>query len=284
MALLKEISSNKCFGGLQKVFSHLSKELSCEINFSIFLPAGTSAQKFPVLYYLSGLTCNELNCVQKSGFQKYADEHKIIVVCPDTSPRNIEGLDVSTFSWDFGYGAGFYVDATKDPYKANFRMFSYVTSELIDVVNANFQVIPNKQSITGHSMGGHGALVCALRNPGLYQSVSAFSPIVNPINCPWGKKAFGGYLGDNEEAWKAYDATELVGHYNGPPLELFIDQGSEDQFLKENQLLPNNLTEAAAKAQVPFVYKLRDGYDHSYFFIASFMGEHVAYHAKFLNQ
>lgn len=253
------------------------------MNFAIYLPGDEgNKKKYPVIYFLSGLTCNELNCVQKSGFQRYAAEHGIIVVCPDTSPRNIEGLDESAFSWDFGYGAGFYVDATQDAYKKNFRMYSYITSELIEVVNSNFPVIANKQSIFGHSMGGHGAFICALKNPGLYQSVSAFAPISNPINCPWGKKALAGYLGPDESAWKEYDATELVSKYNGPPLELFIDQGSEDQFLKEDQLLPKNLTSAAAKAQVPFVYKLREGYDHSYFFIASFIGEHLAYHAKFL--
>jgi len=282
MSQLKLVSANKIFGGLQKVFSHHSKELSCDMNFAIFLPGGDESDKYPVIYYLSGLTCNELNCVQKSGFQRYAAEYGVIVVCPDTSPRNIEGLDESGFSWDFGYGAGFYVDATQDAYKKNFRMYSYVTSELIEVVNANFPVIPNKQSIFGHSMGGHGALICALKNPGLYQSVSAFAPISNPVNCPWGKKALGGYLGSDETAWKDYDATELVQRYNGPPLELFIDQGGEDQFLKEDQLLPNNLTAAAARAHVPFIYKLREGYDHSYFFIATFIGEHLAYHAKFL--
>jgi len=284
MSEVKLVSANKIFGGFQKVFSHHSKELSCDVNFAIFLPGGdeSSGDKYPVIYYLSGLTCNELNCVQKSGFQRYAAEHGVIVVCPDTSPRNIEGLDESGFSWDFGYGAGFYVDATQDAYKKNFRMYSYVTSELIEVVKANFPVIPDKQSIFGHSMGGHGALICALKNPGLYQSVSAFAPISNPINCAWGKKALGGYLGSDEAAWKDYDATELVQRYNGPPLELFIDQGGEDQFLKEHQLLPNNLTAAAARAHVPFIYKLREGYDHSYFFIATFIGEHLAYHAKFL--
>ncbi|CRK99584.1 CLUMA_CG012896, isoform A [Clunio marinus] len=282
MLQLKQISSNKSFGGSQKVFSHFSKVLSCDMNFAIFLPSEDVNQKYPVLYYLSGLTCNELNCVQKCGFQKYAAENGIIVVCPDTSPRNIEGLDTSAFSWDFGYGAGFYVDATIDLYKKNFRMYSYVTTELIEMINSNFPAIPGKQSVTGHSMGGHGALICALKNPGLYQSVSAFAPISNPVNCPWGHKAFKGFLGPDESTWKAYDATELVSKYKGPPLELFIDQGSEDQFLKENQLLPNNLVEAAKKVQMPLIYKLRDGYDHSYFFMSTFISEHFAYHAKFL--
>lgn len=154
MSELKEISSNKCFGGVQKAFSHKSSALSCEMNFAIFLPDGIADKKFPVIYYLSGLTCNELNCVQKAGFQRYAAENGLIVVCPDTSPRNIEGLDTTAFSWDFGYGAGFYVDATQEPYSKNFKMFSYVTEELIEVIEANFPVVPNKQSICGHSMGG----------------------------------------------------------------------------------------------------------------------------------
>lgn len=161
-------------------------------------------------------------------------------------------------------------------------MFSYITSELIEVVISNFPANQEKMGIFGHSMGGHGALICALKNPGLYKSVSAFAPICNPINCQWGEKNFGNYLGDNKEAWKEYDATELVGKYNGPPLELFIDQGDKDNFLA-NQLLPKNLIEASAKAQVPAILKMREGYDHSYFYIATFMGEHIEYHAKFLN-
>lgn len=280
MGDLKEISSNKVFDGYQKVFSHQSKELSCEMNFAIYLPEESKNKKLPVLYYLSGLTCNELNCVQKAGFQRTASENGIIVVCPDTSPRNIADLDTSEFAWDFGYGAGFYVDATTEKYKKNFRMFSYITSELIDVINANFPV-SSKQSICGHSMGGHGALICALKNPGLYQSVSAFAAICNPIKCQWGEKNFGGYLGDDREAWKAYDATELVGKYNGAPLEIFLDQGSADNFLA-NQLLPNNLVEACKNAQFPVVFKLRDGYDHSYFYISTFIEEHILYHAKYL--
>jgi S-formylglutathione hydrolase len=279
MAAVTQLSSNKVFGGLQKAFSHQSKELSCEMKFSIFLPGGDD-KKFPVLYYLSGLTCNELNFVQKSGFQKYAAAHEIIVVCPDTSPREIPNLDTSNFGWDHGYGAGFYVDAIQEKFKKNFRMYSYITSELISVINENFPV-NNKQSIFGHSMGGHGALICALKNPGLFQSVSAFAPICNPTKCPWGEKNFSEYLGEDRELWKEYDATELVGKYNGPPLELFIDQGKADQFL-EKELLPENLITAAKNAQVPLIYKSREGYDHSYFYIATFVEEHMNYHAKFL--
>lgn len=224
MTGLTEVSNNKIFNGQQKIFSHHSKELSCEMQFAIYLPPQSNqSNPLPVLYWLSGLTCNETNFIQKAGAQRYAAEHGIIIVCPDTSPRkvNIPGEDDS---WDFGSSAGFYIDATNEPWNKNYRMFSYVTSELVQLVNSNFPTIPDRLSIFGHSMGGHGALVCALKSSGLYKSVSAFAPISNPIECPWGKKAFAGYLGKNEETWKNWDATELVKKYNGPPLELFIDQ------------------------------------------------------------
>lgn len=235
----------------------------------------------PVLYYLSGLTCNESNFVQKAGAQRLANEHGLAIVCPDTSPRNVN-IPGEDDSWDFGSGAGFYVDATVSPWSTNYRMFSYVTKELQETINGNFPVNPEKQGIIGHSMGGHGALVCSLKNPGLYKSVSTFSAISNPIQCPWGKKAFAGYLGPDETIWKEWDATELVKNYQGPPLELFLDQGSADDFLTAGQLLPNNLVEAAREAQVPCILKMRDGYDHSYFYIATFIQEHIEYHAKIL--
>lgn len=202
-------------------------------------------------------------------------------MCPDTSPRgvNIAGEDDS---WDFGSGAGFYVDATTDAWRKHYRMYSYVTSELIQLIGENFPALPGRQSITGHSMGGHGALVCAMRNPGLYASVSAVSPICNPIKCPWGEKALGGYLGDDRTTWSAYDATELVATYTGPDLRIFIDQGSEDNFYKQQQLLPENLVTACTKAGVKCELQMRDGYDHSYFYVASVIGEHLTHHAKFL--
>ncbi|KAG8235423.1 hypothetical protein J437_LFUL017391 [Ladona fulva] len=275
-----EVSSNRCFGGYQKVFSHESKELKCKMNFAVYLPpqAENDGEKLPVVYWLSGLTCTEQNFIQKAGAQRYASELGIIIVCPDTSPRgcNIPGEDDS---WDFGTGAGFYVDATADPWKKNYRMFSYVTEELPNLIEDSFPVDPNRKSIMGHSMGGHGALICALKTKGKYCSVSAFSPICHPTACPWGKKAFSGYLGggDGDKSWEEWDATCLVAKYNGPPLEILIHQ-----FLKENQLLPEKLVAACTQGKVPVVLHMSEGYDHSYYFIASFIGQHLEHHAKYL--
>ncbi|KAK4879976.1 hypothetical protein RN001_008122 [Aquatica leii] len=280
MASITNVSCNKMFGGLQKVFSHDSKELGCKMKFAIFLPPQSEQDKVPVIYWLSGLECTEANCVQKSGIQKYAAEHGVIIVCPDTSPRGLN-LPGEKDSWDFGEGAGFYVDATEKPWNKNYKMYSYVTRELIDVINKNFPVIEGKQSIMGHSMGGHGALICALKNPGLYKSVSAFAPICNPSECPWGKKAFEGYLGAFENGtWSQWDATELVKTYDGQPIELFLDQGAADNFM--HQLLPEHLIKACKDANIPAILKMREGYDHSYYYIATFIGEHVAYHAQHL--
>lgn len=281
MALV-EISSNRIFEGYQKVFEHESSELKCKMRFGVYLPPKAETHKCPVLYWLSGLTCTEQNFVTKAGVQRLASEHGLIVVAPDTSPRgcNVEGEDES---WDFGSGAGFYVDATRDPWSQHYRMYSYVTRELPKLVKESFSVDAEKQSIFGHSMGGHGALVCALRNPGMYRSVSAFAPICNPVECPWGQKAFAGYLGEEREAWKAYDATLLVSTYSGPPLDILVDQGKDDQFLSAGQLLPDNFLAACTQAKVPAVFRLQEGYDHSYYFIATFMDDHVLHHAKYLN-
>lgn len=284
MTQIKLVSSNKVFGGFQKVYSHQSKELACEMKFAIYLPPQldeNSSIRVPVLYWLSGLTCDESNFVQKAGAQRYAAEHGIIIVCPDTSPRGVD-IPGQDDSWDFGSGAGFYVDAIKEPWSKHYNMFSYVTKELIEVITVNFPTLDGVQSISGHSMGGHGALICSLRCPGLYKSVSAFSPIANPIQCPWGQKAFAGYLGEDKQLWNEWDATELVKRYNGPPTELLIELGTDDNFLNQGQLLPDNLFDACAEARVACVLNKRDGYDHSYFFIASFIGEHIAYHAKVL--
>ena len=218
------VSSNKCFGGKQEVYSHQSEELKCKMNFSIYIPSKASdGIKVPVLYFLSGLTCTEQNFIIKSGFQRYASEEGLIVVGPDTSPRglNIDGEDTD---WDFGTGAGFYVDSTQDKWKDNYRMYSYVTKELPKIIENNFPVIIGCQSISGHSMGGHGALICSLKNPGLYKSVTAFSPISNPSKGKWGQKCFNGYLGPNPKDWEEWDATLLAAKYNGPPLHLLIDQ------------------------------------------------------------
>lgn len=256
------------------------------MNFAVYLPPQAEAGdvKLPVVYWLSGLTCTEQNFVTKAGAQRYAADHGLIVVAPDTSPRgvNIPGEDDS---YDFGSGAGFYLDATQEPWSKNYRMQSYVTIELYDLVNQAFAnvVDVDRQGIMGHSMGGHGAMVSALRNPGQYKSVSAFSPICNPTECPWGVKVFTGYLGDKATGkWGEWDTCHLVKKYNGPPLALFVDQGSADQFLEQKQLLPDNLVEACRSAQFPIILKQREGYDHSYFYIASYIGEHFEYHAKIL--
>ncbi|KAL3280554.1 hypothetical protein HHI36_003783 [Cryptolaemus montrouzieri] len=254
------------------------------MKFGIYLPSQIEDKKLPVIYWLSGLTCSEANFIEKSGAQRYAQEYGVVIVNPDTSPR---GLNISgdKDNWDFGEGAGFYVDATEEPWKKNYNMFSYVTKELIEIISTNFNVIEGTQSIMGHSMGGHGALICALKNPGLYQSVSAFAPICNPSKCAWGRKAFEGYLGPQETSnWSDWDATELVKVYNGPPLCLFIDQGAADKFLQEEQLLPNNLVEACKIAKVPIILNKREGYDHSYFYISSFIGEHIKHHSGYLQK
>lgn len=281
MATIKQESSNKMFGGQQKVFSHDSKELGCSMKFGVYVPPQMESGPVPVIFWLSGLTCNEQNFVTKAGAQQYAAKHGFLVVAPDTSPRglNIPGEEDG---WDFGTGAGFYVDATNDPWKTNYRMFSYVTKELPALIEANFKADTSKMGIMGHSMGGHGALVCALKNPGLFKSVSAFAPICNPLECPWGVKAFGGYLGDDKSSWEEWDSCKLVKKYNGPPLEILVDQGKADNFLTAGQLLPDNLVSACAGAGVPVIMRMQEDYDHSYYFIASFMGEHFDHHAKFL--
>lgn len=279
---LEEKSSQKCFGGYAKIFTHQSSETKTPMTFGVILPPQAESQKCPVLYWLSGLTCTEQNFITKAGGQRVASELGIIIVCPDTSPRGCK-IEGEEDGWDFGTGAGFYVDATEEKWKNNYRMYSYVTSELPKVIAENFPT-NGKQSIFGHSMGGHGALICALKNPGLYKSASAFAPICNPIKCQWGQKAFLGYLGSDQESWKAYDATELAAVYSGPNLELMSDQGSEDGFLKQSQLLPDALVEASApNKNLKLVYRLQDGYDHSYYFISTFVEDHLRFHAKHLS-
>ena len=241
-----------------------------------------SGERCPVLYFLSGLTCTEANCIQKSGFQRMAAEKGLIVVNPDTSPRGVQ-IDGQDDSWDFGSGAGFYVDASEAKWARHYNMFSYVTKELRELVDANFPTIPDQIAITGHSMGGHGALVCALRNPGLYKSVSAFAAIANPVNCPWGKKAFAGYLGPDQDVWKRWDATCLALNYAGPPLPILADTGSADGFHKDGQLLPDNLVKAASdNPAISLENRMQEGYDHSYFFIATFIQDHINFHAAHL--
>uniref|UniRef100_A0A1X7VCP2 S-formylglutathione hydrolase n=2 Tax=Amphimedon queenslandica TaxID=400682 RepID=A0A1X7VCP2_AMPQE len=279
-----EVSKAKSFGGWQKVFQHHSDVLKCDMKFAIYLPQESETKKVPVIYYLSGLTCTEQNVIAKSGFQRYASEAGVAIVAPDTSPRgcNIEGEDDS---YDFGSGAGFYINATTEKWKENYNMYSYVTKELPAAIETNFNIEPSRKSIFGHSMGGHGALICYLKNPGSYISVSAFAPICNPSNCPWGKKAFTGYLGPDEETWKEWDATELVKSYKGPNLGyILIDQGADDNFLKEKQLLPEAFVDACRVSNVPVVLQMQEGYDHSYYFVSTFIGGQIQHHAKLLKQ
>ncbi|XP_011504533.1 PREDICTED: S-formylglutathione hydrolase [Ceratosolen solmsi marchali] len=282
MGEITEVSSNKCFGGWQKIYSHESDVLKCKMNFGVYLPPQVEHDSIPVIYWLSGLTCTESNFITKAGAQNYAAEYGIMLVTPDTSPRgiNIPGEDDS---WDFGSGAGFYVNATEEPWSTNYKMFSYITDELPALINKKFPAIPDKQSIMGHSMGGHGALICALKYPGKYKSVSAFAPICNPINSNWGQKAFTGYLGGKkgDEHWKKWDATELIQVYNGPFLDILIHQGEKDSFIEE--LRTENLYEIAKNTpSINLILRLLPDYDHSYFFIATFIEEHIKHHVKYL--
>lgn len=281
MSAVTEVSSAKCYGGDQKVFRHFSKELKCEMNFSIFIPPQASEKKCPVLYWLSGLTCTEKNFIEKSGFQRHAAKHGIIVVGPDTSPRgcNIEGEDDS---WDFGTGAGFYVDATEEKWKDNYRMYSYVTKELPNIINKEFPT-NGKASISGDSMGGHGAIVIALRNPDKYESVSAFEPISNPSEGYWGQKALTGYLGKNRTSWENYDSTLLAKSYNGPQISILIDQGTDDRYLTVD-LLPENFISACKDTKIKPELRMQEGYDHGYYFVSTFLGDHFEHHAKYLYQ
>jgi len=278
---IKNIATTLSFEGHQKRYQHLSQVCACSMNFSVYLPISSKTSNLPVLYYLSGLSCTDLNCVEKSGIQRLATEHNIIIVFPDTSPRGL-GYPGEAESWDFGVGAGMYVDATQEPWCVGFKMYSYVTEELPKIIEANFPVDTSRQSIFGHSMGGHGALICALKNPGKYKSVSAFAPISNPSVVPWGQKAFSKYLGDNVENWKKYDATELARNYSGPKIDILVDQGSADNFL-EIQLKPYNLKTAVEKNEnINLHLNIHEGYDHSYYFIASFMESHIKFHASHL--
>lgn len=275
-----EIGSNKMFGGYNKRYKHYSPTLGCAMTFSVFFPPSPPSQKLPVLYWLSGLTCTDENFIIKSGAQRMAAAKGIALVAPDTSPRglNIEG---ESDSWDFGVGAGFYLNATNEKWK-NWRMYDYVVKELPTLLSENFeQLDTSRASISGHSMGGHGALTIYLKNLDKYKSVSAFAPIVNPINCPWGEKAFSNYLGTNKSDWEEYDATCLISKFNKISAAILIDQGEEDNFLK-NQLLPHKFEEACKSASVPLTLRMQPGYDHSYYFIASFIDDHISHHADAL--
>ncbi|XP_063685610.1 S-formylglutathione hydrolase-like isoform X2 [Bolinopsis microptera] len=278
---VKLVSQSKCYGGLQCVYEHESSILKCTMKFGVYLPPQHEKKKnLPIVYYLSGLTCTEQNYIMKSGFQRYAAKHGIVVVNPDTSPRGFD-LAGEHESYDFGSGAGFYVNATEEPWKTNYRMYSYVTGEMPTVVQSNFNVNVGRSAISGHSMGGHGALIAALRNPGKYKCCSVFAPISNPSECPWGTKAFSGYLGDNKSAWKQYDATFTAKEYDGPKLEILLDQGEDDPYLNDKQLLPENFANACSGNKlINLNFRMHPGYDHGYFFIMSFMEDHFNFMAK----
>ncbi len=273
---LETLSEQRCFGGLQGTYRHQSDETSTPMQFSVFSPPAAEKGPVPVLWYLSGLTCTEENFTVKAGAQRYASKHNLMLIAPDTSPRGA-GIEGEDESYDFGSGAGFYVDATVAPWDKHYRMYSYITQELPALVFANFAADSSRQGITGHSMGGHGALTIGLKNPDTYQSISAFSPICAPMQCDWGKKAFTGYFGDDQQKWAKHDASALIeaGHRSG---EILVDQGSADDFL-ENQLLPERLKQVCADAGQPLDLRMQAGYDHSYFFIATFIEDHIAFHA-----
>lgn len=249
------------------------------MKFSVYLPPQAKTDRVPVLYFLSGLTCTEENFMVKAGAQQFAAKHGLLLVVPDTSPRGA-GIPGEDDSWDFGTGAGFYLDATQEPWRSHYNMYRYVTQELPALIAAQFPIRPDRQGIFGHSMGGHGALICALKNPDRYRSVSAFAPIAAPMRCPWGQKAFSNYLGANQADWRAYDASELV-LTTQLPYPILIDQGTADPFL-EPQLMPGVFEQACAKVGQPLNLRMQDGYDHSYYFIASFVADHIAHHAAAL--
>ena len=274
---MERIERHACFGGWQDVYRHESKVLGCDMTVGVYFPPQAEEGPCPVLYWLSGLTCNEQNFITKAGAQRYAAEHGLILVAPDTSPRGDGVADDEAY--DLGKGAGFYVNATREPWSKHYRMYDYIVEELPEWVESD-PAASDRRSISGHSMGGHGALAIALKNPGRYRSVSAFSPIVAPTRVPWGEKAFSAYLGDDREAWKQYDTVELVKAAQ-EKLPLLIDQGGDDNFLAE-QLRPELLREACEAANHPIELRMRPGYDHSYYFIASFIGEHIAHHARAL--
>lgn len=272
------LSSTKVSGGWLKRYRHESLSVKGDMVFAIFLPPQAESESVPVMYWLSGLTCTDENFSQKAGGFKKAAELGLAIVMPDTSPRGTD-YPGEHESYDFGSGAGFYVNATVAPYSNTYHMYDYVVKELPTLVEEHFPVT-DKRSISGHSMGGHGALICALKNPGRYQSVSAFAPITNPTQCPWGEKAFTGYLGDDREAWKAWDTCELIATAT-ERLPLLVDQGEADNFLEE-QLKPEALEQACEKAGHELTLRRQSGYDHSYFFISSFVDDHLVHHAKAL--
>ncbi len=277
---LTTLSENHSHGGTQGVYSHASKSTSTEMTFSVFVPDHTEGAKLPVVWYLSGLTCTHANVTEKGEFRRACAELGIIFIAPDTSPRGEGVPDDADAAYDFGLGAGFYVNATQAPFDQHYKMRDYIEKELPDLVAANFPIDLNRQGIMGHSMGGHGALTIGLRNPEVYKVISAFSPIVSPLNCPWGEKALTGYIGDDRQAWREYDACALIEDGARVP-DILVDQGEADNFLKE-QLKPELLETASKQANQPLTLRMQRGYDHSYYFISSFMEDHLRWHSEHL--
>jgi S-formylglutathione hydrolase len=277
---MKTISQAKSHSGVQGVYSHASDACACDMTFSVFVPPQAARGPLPVVWYLSGLTCTHANVMDKGEYRRLAAELGLIIVCPDTSPRGADLPDEKD-NWQFGSGAGFYVDATQEPYAKNYRMYSYVTEELPALIAREFPADMTRQAIFGHSMGGHGALTIALKNPERFKSCSAFAPIVQPSTAGWSKPAFEKYLGTNEASWRTCDTTSLIEDGRRFP-ELLVDQGTADGFLKDG-LRPWLLEEACAKAGIPLTLRMQDGYDHSYFFISTFMDDHLRWHAQRLS-
>lgn len=277
---MKQIESIKEYGGYLNRYKHESKTCSCEMTFSVYLPPQASMAKVPALYWLSGLTCTDDNVRTKAGMQRYAAKYGIALVFPDTSPRGDDVPD-EVERYDLGQGAGFYVNATQQPWRKHYQMYDYITRELPELIEANLPIVPDAKSIAGHSMGGHGALICALKKPERYRSVSAFSPICHPTECDWGKGCFTAYLGEDKQSWLEYDATALI--YSGARVnDILIDQGVADEFYDEGQLLPEDFQTACQSTGQKLTLRMQDGYDHSYHFITTFIGEHIAFHAAAL--
>lgn len=286
--MLELLSSHACHGGEQRFYRHESQTIGLPMRFSVYLPPqalqasqANANAKVPALFYLAGLTCTEETFAIKAGAQRFAAQHGVALVAPDTSPRGA-GIPGESAAWDFGVGAGFYIDATQEPWARHYRMYSYVRDELRETVLNELPFDASRLGIFGHSMGGHGALMLALRNPGIYRSVSAFAPIAAPTRCPWGEKAFTGYLGDDRATWKEYDASELVARASSKFAEgILVDQGLADQFLAE-QLYPDVFEAACRDAGQPLTLRRHAGYDHGYYFISTFIEDHIAHHAKVL--
>ena len=275
-------NAHACFGGAQRYYEHFSSEIGLNMKFSIYLPPkAVLGEKVPALIYLAGLTCTEETFMAKAGAQRLAAELNIALICPDTSPRGA-GLAGEADSWDFGVGAGFYLDATTKPWALHWRMESYILSDLLPLIGSKLPVDLERLGLFGHSMGGHGALTLALRHPGKFKSLSAFAPIANPVNCPWGQKAFTGYLGDDKAEWAWHDASELMAAQTAAPYPggILIDQGLADKFLMEKQLLPEAFEAACAKAGQPLTLRRQAGYDHGYYFIQTFIDDHLRHHAQ----